>query len=678
MGTMDDTTQQPDDSRTALVTQWVDDIKSAKEFFSKRFEQMRKDVKFASGKQWLSESDDRYVANITLRHLKQSVAALYAKNPKATYRRRDTLDYTLWDGDPQGLATTMQAAAMGDPNAMAVLMELEQVKQRRVMLDRVGKTMVILFNYFLNEPIPTFKTSAKQMIRRVRTCGVGYVKVGFQRAMEKSPDVARRLSDVTQQLNHLEMLATQVAEGEVFDGEAKMEELRIAMQALQAEPDMIVREGLVFDFPASTAIIPDPDCYSIKGWLGARWVAHEFMFTADEILKTYGYDVKEGGATEYNYPYRKAGGRKHKVKAAKYCVYEVYDRATGTQFTVADGCKDYLEEPATPKVKVEQFIPIYGLVFNELDEDDEASGQTLIPSSDVELIRPMQLEHNRSREGLRQHRIANRPGYVGAKGVLPEEDKMRLATHAESELVELDVPPNTDIETVLQSKPTVPIDPAVYDTAPFFDDMQRVVGSQAGNFGQITGGSATEVSVAEGARMNDVTSDIDELDDFLSLVARESGGVMLREISPETAKKIAGPGAVWPELTGTEIAEELMLEIRAGSSGRPNKAQELANLERVAPFVVQAPNLNPVWWLKQLLNRMDETVEIEDAIIEGLPSITSMNTMTGRGAANANGGGDQPTGKPESDPNQQGNQGSTNAQNPRENEPGPQPQYPTA
>jgi hypothetical protein len=672
---MDTEQQQPDDSTTALVTRWTEDVKNAKEFFGKRFKQMRADASFAAGKQWPDGVDDSYIANITLRHLKQAVASLYAKNPKASFRRRDTLEYTLWDGDPQSLATTMQAAQMGDQNAMATLMELDQVKQKRVMMDRLGKTMVILFNYYLNEPIPTFKTSAKQMIRRVKTCGVGYVKLGFQRAMGKSPDVARRLADSTRRLDVLERMAADLQEGEIFEGEAEYAELQLAMQALQQEPDLIIREGLVFDFPSSTAIIPDPDCYSVKGWLGARWVAQEFMFTANEIQETYGYDVKEGGGTEFNYPYRKSGGRKHRNRDAKYQVFEIYDRDTGTQFTVCDGCKDFLEPPAPPKVKVEQFIPIYGLVFNELDEAEETD-QNLFPISDVTMLRPMQEEHNRSREALRQHRIANRPGYVGAAGILAEDDKSKLATHAESEFIELQIPTNMNVEQVLQRKPTVPIDAAVYDTGPFFDDMQRVVGSQAANSGQVTGGSATEVSVAEGSRMNDVAADTDELDEFLSLLARESGGIMLREISPQTAKKIAGPGAVWPELSGTEIAEELFLEIRAGSSGRPNKAADLANLERVAPFVMQSPGLNPPWWLKQLLTRMDESIEIEDAVIDGLPSLNAMNAMQGRGG-NSN-GGEQPTGDPASDPNQQGNQGATNAQNPRENEPGPQPQYPTA
>jgi len=672
---MENEQQQPDDSTTALVTRWTEDVKNAKEFFGKRFKQMRSDASFAAGKQWPEGVDDNYIANITLRHLKQAVASLYAKNPKASFRRRDTLEYTLWDGDPQSLATHMQAAQMGDPNAIATLMELDQVKQKRLMMDRLGKTMVILFNYYLNEPIPTFKTSAKQMIRRVKTCGVGYVKLGFQRAMGKSPDVARRLADSTRRLDVLERMAADLQEGEIFEGEAEYAELQLAMQALQQEPDLIIREGLVFDFPSSTAIIPDPDCYSVKGWLGARWVAQEFMFTANEIQETYGYDVKDGGGTEFNYPYRKAGGRKHRNRDAKYQVFEIYDRDTGTQFTVCDGCKDFLEPPAPPKVKVEQFIPIYGLVFNELDEAEETD-QNLFPISDVTMLRPMQEEHNRSREALRQHRIANRPGYVGAAGILAEDDKGKLATHAESEFIELQIPSSMSVEQVLQRKPTVPIDGAVYDTSPFFEDMQRVVGSQAANSGQVMGGSATEVSVAEGSRMNDVAADTDELDEFLSLLARESGGIMLREISPETAKKIAGPGAVWPELTGTEIAEELFLEIRAGSSGRPNKAADLANLERVAPFVMQSPGLNPPWWLKQLLTRMDETIEIEDAVIDGLPSLNALNAQQGRGG-NGN-GGEQPTGDPASDPNQQGNQGATNAQNPRENEPGPQPQYPTA
>ena len=53
----------------------------------------------------------------------------------------------------------------------------------------------------------------------------------------------------------------------------------------------MVREGLTFDYPDSTAIIPDPRCRSLRGFLGADWVAQEYLLTPDEIEEIYMVDV---------------------------------------------------------------------------------------------------------------------------------------------------------------------------------------------------------------------------------------------------------------------------------------------------------------------------------------------------------------------------------------------------
>ena len=50
----------------------------------------------------------------------------------------------------------------------------------------------------------------------------------------------------------------------------------------------------------------------------------------------------------------------------------------------------------------------------------------------------------------------------------------------------------------------------------------------------------------------------------------------MREMSLPSVQKIVGIGAVWPELSREEIANEVLLEIEAGSMGRPNQAQEIA------------------------------------------------------------------------------------------------------
>ena len=58
---------------------------------------------------------------------------------------------------------------------------------------------------------------------------------------------------------------------------------------------------------------------------------------------------------------------------------------------------------------------------------------------------------------------------------------------------------------------------------------------------------------------------------------------------------------MWPTLTKAEVARDLYLEIEAGSSGRPNQAQELQNFERLAPILMQLPGIKPSFLVKQAL-----------------------------------------------------------------------------
>lgn len=684
--------------RADYVKKWlrrVNDAKSSPKF-KRRFEKMKDDMKFVRGLQWPGQSDvdpdgQRYVANITQRHVRQRVAALYAKNPTVVAKRRQTLDFTLWDEDPASLRQAMMTVQMAQQaapavlasgqmpppqivaeaaQAMALIEEVESVKQRRAMLEKMGRTLEALFNYYLKDQEPNFKIQAKQLIRRVETCGVGYIKLGFQRKMERRPDVSSKLGDLTERLSHLQRLAHEAGEDGVGAESAELEELQLAVESLLSEPQIVVEEGLVFDFPRANAIIFDPKCVNIRGFIGADWIAQQFLFSHEEIEEIYGIDLKgkvtayyeEGEFGELRSTSANPGANNTDAPVGKVLCYEIYHKPSGQMMTVADGFDDFLTEPAAPRVWLERFWPIYTLTFNDIEDINDP-----FPDSDVRLLRAMQVEHNRAREGLREHRIANRPGYVGPAGVLEENDKAKLASHEVSELVELNVPIGTDINTVIQPLKKAAIDPAVYDTSPFFDDVMKVVGSQEADFGGVSGVAATEVSVAEGARISTLQSNIDDLDDFLSEIARGASQIMLREVSLETARKIAGPGAVWPQLSAQEVAEELYLEIEAGSSGRPNRAHEIANWERIGPMLMQIPGVNPSWVARKIIRVVDDTVDVTDAFIEGMPSIVALNAMRGN---------PQPaTGDPATDPAQQGDQGNDKTADPQKRQGGPQPSY---
>ena len=652
--------------RKALVTRWLDAIAAAKEHHKDAFRKMKDDIKFAKGLQWPGQTkeDDRYVVNLCLRHIQQRVAALYAKNPVMLAKRKPRMDFALWDESPEQLQQVIQGMAMQDPSIQALAHDIAQGRARRKQLERIGKTLELLMRYYMNEQQPPFKLRAKQLIRRTETTGVGFIKLGFQRVTGQDPDTADKIADFSSRLAYLERLANEINEGEVFDGQAEIEELRLAMANLAQQPEIVLREGLVFDFPRSWSIIVDPACTELKGFIGANWVAQEFMFSGEKIEELYGVDeIGKKGAKEFA---RKTNGETparsgDKKEGSEFRVFEIYDKLTGMMLTVCEGYDDFLEEPAAPRVFIEQFYPFVVLSFNDIEDD-----AGIYPPSDVSLLRSMQVETNRSREGLREHRIANRPAYGAAAGVLSTEDKERLKDHEAHELIEFAIPPGTPIENVLKGIPKIPIDPAVYDTSIFFDDIQKAVGSQEANFGGASGAAATEVSVAEGSRLATIQSNIDDLNDFLSIVARAASGILLKEISQETARKIAGPGAVWPEMTVGEIAEELYLDVEAGSSGRPNKAYELANFERAAPTLLQVPGITPKWLAKQIITRLDDNIDLTDAYLDGLPSIMAMNRQA-----------QLSTGDPASDPNQQGGEGGDKNNNPQQRQAGAQPAYPT-
>ena len=636
----------PDPARAAMVKQWQDKVLKAKKYWEPKFTQMREDMKFARGNQWGDSSDDQYVANIVQRQIASRTAAIYAKNPRFVAKPRKQLSFSVWDGNQQSLMDAMNRMAQGMPMPadMELLNDVQEARTRKQLAGRVSKTLEILLDYFMNESVPRFKVQAKQLIRRVRTCGVGYIKVGFQRATQAKPMAETRIPDMSEQLTHLNRLAHEFSEGEIQSDEAAFEELRTGMNTLNSQETVVVSEGLVFDFPRSTSVIVDPCVVQLRGFVGAGWIAQEFHFTPERVEELYGVDLgasfnKHRTVTGNNAPTAYA------ERGDMACVWEIYDLRSGQKMTICDGFKEFLESPAAPDVFYEQGHPFFSLTFNDIEDDTDP-----FPPSDVTLLRPMQIEINRSRESVREHRIGNRPAWVAAKGLLSESDKMKFASHDVHELIELDaIPPSSDVDirTKLQPKPTLPIDPATYETETIFGDILRTLGDQEANLGGASGATATESSIAESSRMSSIQSNIDDLDEFLTDVARAGAIVLFDQLSPEWAKKIAGPGAAWPELNRQQMADEISVQVQAGSSGRPNRALRIANIERLAPYILQTPGLNPTWWLKLMLEEMDDGIELDEAVLDSLPSIVAMNANK-----------QVSTGDPATDPAQQGAQGS--------------------
>jgi len=692
--------KQPEESERALVSKILRSIKSDKAKHAPAFKRMKRDMFVAMWGRDENWSEDNYKANIAGRHVKQKTATLYAKNPKATAKRAERLEFAVWDENPESLAQAIQlmqqaqvaaqahaqmqaqaaasvaqdpigAALMGHnggsplapyqppPEAVQaneLLNDFQQGMERRKQLDRIGKTLEILYAKALKEQKPVdFKTGAKQLVRRTATTGVGYVELGFQREYGPRPGIAERLADARARLDHLRALAERVAEGDIESTDAEMAELTASVEALQNEPEIVIREGLIFDYPRSTKVIPDQLCKTLVGFIGARHITIEYDYTPDEARELFDFDFKK--FTPYTVDGKAYGnfggdvfdedGDDVKVDTSEGLVrvWKRYDKLSGLVYFVADGVDRFLREPAAPDAYVEDFWPVYALTFNECENEDE-----LFPPSDVYLLRDMVNEHNRSRQGKREHREARRPRWVFPNGAFEEEDVDRISKMKPYDAIGLNMDPGTDISKVLQAMPVPGVDPNLYDTGETFGDAQLVVGAQEAQLGGTSSSSATEAAIAAGSTNTADGSSVDDLDAFMATLARAAGQILLREMSEEQVKQIVGPGALWPQMTLADIAGEIYLDIEAGSMGKPNQAIEVKNWREMLPLLIQLGSINPIWLAKETLRRLDDRMDLTEALVEGLPSIATMNQNPQPGAA----------GSP-NDPSAQGPHGGANA-----------------
>lgn len=668
------------------VKQLLDDIKKDKAHRHKTFKQMKHDIRFTLGKNQhpnQREDDDRYVVNIVQRHIRQRVAKIYAKNPKATAKRKQRMKYVLWDGKSESLAaaqqTMAQTQAVGQPGAPpidptalaaagAIVEDITNAMMNDEQLDRIGKTGEILFHYFIGEQEPSFKKSMKSVVRRAKTCKVGYVRMGFKRVMGREPKEEQGLIDSQRRIDEIKRIRADLQDEQLNQADAEVARLQAMVDAVLKKDEVVLREGLDFDFPHPTRVIPGKGCTQLDGFVGAPRVTIEIPMTVNRVKAVYKIDLAQTAQ-----PSERADGSnpadpyshvtvadKDKTGDTEVLVLQTYVRADGLMYTVVDGYEGYLAPPETPVGNLERFYPIYAYVPNELEPDIDADNP--YPPSDVELMMHQQKEINRMKEGLKQHRIANRPVYISPHGALQtsgdastQDDKKSLAEHAAHEIVELNgLAPGQKAEDMLAPLKKAQIEPALYETEGTMLDAQRAVGGDDNEFGTSTGDpTATEASIADNERMTSVSEDIDTLDGMLSDIARDAFKIMASEISEETAKRIAGPGAMWPQLSRQEIAEELYLDIVAGSSGKPNSAQEVAKLKEVIPLAVQIPGMMPKFWAEKLIRAVDPGADLAEAFSEGLQAMVTMNRAAG--AAGAMGG------SPSSAPEDQGEQGANNA-----------------
>lgn len=634
-----------DPTEEQVVKLWRKRIKDAKAFFEPDFKRMRENMEFAAGMQWASQDgvddkEDRYIANIITNHCNNKVATLYSKNPECEARRRKRLDYQMWDGSVEqewNATQTLQGGMMTGQitpqvaQASLLLKDIAQGKQWEAICDKVGKTLEVLYTYQCDTIAPSFKYQMKNLVRQVVTTGVGFVRLNYVAGFDHVLSSSLTDDSLSTRIKDIKFITEGIQDDKILPEDPRIEQLKLLIGSIQSsvqQGDMTnIEQRLEFDFPSSTDIIVDPKCRSLKGFIGANWVVQQFIMPLAEANAYFELrgdkQVTTGGeftqyaddATELPRP-TALDKPVDTMKSPLGCFWEVFDLKTKTKFFICDGWKAYVQAPKALDPSINRFWPIFALTFNDIVVEP---GQKvhIYPPSDVQLLKPMQKERNRTRQELREHRKVNRPFFFGLKGTLTESDKDKLSNHESGEFIELESAPIgtngvQNVPDAIGKWTGIPIDQSMYTTQPLDEDAALAVGSNAVQQGQpIRHVAATPAVIQEQARISGVSSNVDDLDDLLSEMAQAAGEMMLREFNPQTVQRIVGKGASWPDQQKEDFLNEIFLDIVAASSGRPNKAVDVQNAQQLIPLMMQN-GANPWTCIQYIAKVMDANLDPKD------------------------------------------------------------------
>lgn len=622
------------------VKQWLNRIACAKKKWQSDFDRMKQNMEFVWGLQWSAQkdlSDERYIAYIALRLIQQKVATLYAKNPTAVATRRKRRDFQVWDGNIESLMSSMQEAQMYamsgmpvPPEIMAVILDFQHGKAAQKLVKDFCETLDILYQYQVDVSKPEFKEQMKQAVRRGVICGVAYARVIMcvTGADYKQPSTTDTKSGTEDRVRRIQSVVTRIDKENLDETSADFQTLRSLINSLGSgisQDETGWPERLEFDFPPATSIIPDERCRNLVDFVAARWIAQEYVLPVEEVNEIFGVEIEVGTSQEAAKEVvndkrgivdaEKTGKEQQDpLNRKKVALYEVFDYKTKTRFFVVEGWKDYVLAPESPSPALSGFWNHFALVFNNT-EVEEGSDASIFPPSDVQTLLSPAREWNRTREDLRDHRRANSPRYVFREGAITKEEVEAWAIAAPNSITGIKTAnPDVRMDDLIVSVKMNPVEEALYTTAPLEQDLMLGANMQQANIGPAQPNvTATVGNIAEQSRMNVSSSNVDDLDGFLTRIAQAGGEMMLQTMSVETVKGIVGEGAVWPDSPESRrgFLNEVYMQIQAASSGRPNQAVDINNFAQIAP-VLQAANANPIAIVEKAIKVLDANLDASD------------------------------------------------------------------
>ena len=467
----------------------------------------------------------------------------------------------------------------------------------------------------------------RSLARSTMAESIGWVKMAYTRDYQTQPEMRMRPEDAQDEIARLESLALRLPE--MTDPDERMmavEEIRGLKEALFAQRDVLVNEGLVVDLLQPTDVVVSPEVVCLtQGYRQALWIAQGLWMTAGEAAARYKLtesemqQVRQYGAgavtgAEGAEAGTGSGARRDIVDGGASAAgmgdgyvraWEIWHRGGVRVVTILEGLRRWARPPMRPERRPRRWYPFYCLGFNHVEGER-------YPLSDVKLLSALQKEFQRLREKFMAHRDATIPKTAVDGSKVDTGDAKRFVEAPVGSTVALEGTKGMDAATPLQNAFFVPNlalpTPALYDSASVVGDMERVFGLGDSMRGAVvtpkTATEAKQMQAATSGRMGERTNEIVALEEEMADDALE---ILLMEVSLERAMQMAGASAVWPKLDRKTIQEMVSLSVIHETKAEQERKQGL--------WMEMAPQIQSmVMMIAQL--RMAGMTMIADPLIE--------------------------------------------------------------
>lgn len=603
-----------------LAQKWAKDIAAARKHWDPMFKQMRKnrtlvrDLKFGGDEGGPTTKR----ANLMLSTMSASVPNIYAKNPEISVSPRYI-----------------------NQNLKLLCTTLETVTNRSLADAKLKKR-------------------AKSLLFAAMTCYYGILKVSYQRDIQTDPLIASRINDTQDNIVRLEQLIQEAEDPDnAADHEVALAQLKQTMMALEQQTEVVAAEGLAIDKVLSENLLIDPTVCEFDDYDSAGWMAQTVPMRRSYAQGLYGVDLSgaltyksDGSEKSEDRRIASAGMTSGGTDDPKIAIIEIWDKQSHRVYTMADGCKFWCREPYSPESVGERWYPFFLFPFSLVDGD-------FVGPCFVDLTRKLEKEYNETRDKFAQHRELNKPGLVVNGGDVKEKDIRKIANGELGEIITIDSDASRPLNQLLTAKPTVPLNPMDYDTGAIRNDWEQVTGLQdAARSTVVTPKTATEASIMQQSLSGRVSEMRDRMEDFLQELAQYSAETLLLNLTHEQVARYMGPGKEskdpetgevtmeksfdWPEMSRDDVFNMVQLEIRAGTTGAPDKLRLQENWSQALPIIMQliqqimqlaaqGIDYGPLQAiLEETLRRFDERIDIEEFLPKAPPQAPAMPAMPGQ------------------------------------------------